>query len=90
MVPIWSTMRQTAKRAGQRIAAVMKCAVTQGYRDDRRETPFRRVPKNAVCQQHMRCSRAEVGTALAHVRASCAYLDTKLLFDFIVLVATRL
>ena len=34
VLPIWSTKRVTAGRVRQRIGAVMKWAVTQGYRDD--------------------------------------------------------
>ena len=32
LLPIWSTKRETAKRVRQRIGAVMKWAVAQGYR----------------------------------------------------------
>ena len=34
LVPIWTTKRQTARRLRQRIGAVMKWAVAQGYRED--------------------------------------------------------
>ena len=34
LVPIWSTKRETARRVRQRIGAVMKWAVAQGFRED--------------------------------------------------------
>ena len=34
LLPIWSTKRETARRVRQRIGAVMKWAVAQGYRED--------------------------------------------------------
>ena len=33
LLPIWSTKRETARRLRNRIGAVMKWAVAQGYRD---------------------------------------------------------
>ena len=34
LVRIWSTKRETAKRVRQRIGAIMKWAVAEGYRED--------------------------------------------------------
>ena len=92
LLPIWSTKRETAKRVRQRIGAVMKWAVAQGYRDDNPagDAISAALPKTAVRQQHMRAlPHAEVGAALVRVRASGAYLATKLAFEFLVLTAGR-
>ena len=34
LMPIWNDKRETARRVRQRLRAVMKWAVAQGYRDD--------------------------------------------------------
>ena len=64
LLPIWSTKRVTAKRVRQRIAAVMKWAVAQGYRQDNPagDAISAALPKNAVPQQHQRAlPHAKVG-----------------------------
>ena len=92
LLPIWSTKRETARRVRQRIGAVMKWAVAQGYRDDNPagDAISAALPKTAVRQQHMRAlPHAEVGAALARVRDSGAYRGTMLAFEFLVLTAAR-
>ena len=92
LLPIWSTKRQTARRVRQRIGAVMKWAVAQGHRDDNPAGDAISValPNNRVATKHQRAlPHAEVGVALARVRASGAYLGTKLAFEFLVLTASR-
>ena len=56
LLPIWSTKRVTAGRVRQRISAVMKWAVAQGYRDDNPagDVLSAALPKTAVRKQHMR------------------------------------
>ena len=54
LLPIWSTKRVTAKRVRQRIAAVMKWAVAQGFRQD-----------DPAALDRVRRSRAYRGTVLA-------------------------
>ena len=54
ILPIWSTKRETAKRVKQRISAVMKWAVAEGYRSD---DPAglaidAALPKNGVAKRH--------------------------------------
>ena len=76
----------------QRIGAVCKWAIAQGYRDDNPagEAISAALPKNAVRQQHMRAlPHADVRAALARVRSSGAYLGTMLAFEFLVLTAFR-
>ena len=92
LLPIWSTRRETARRVRQRIGAVMKWAVAQGYRDDNPagDVLSAALPKTAVRQQHMRAlPHAEVGAALERVKGSGAYLGTMLAFEFLVLTAAR-
>ena len=92
LLPIWSAKRVTAKRVRQRIAAVMKWAVAQGYRQDNPagDAISAALPKNAVPQQHQRAlPHAEVGAALARVHRSRAYRGTVLAFEFLVLTACR-
>ena len=54
--PIWSSRRETARRVRQRIGAVMKWAVAQGYRDDNPagDAIAAALPKTAVHQQRPR------------------------------------
>ena len=92
LLPIWPTKRVTAGRVRQRIGAVMKWAVAQGYRDDNPagEAISAALPKAAVRKQHMRAlPHAEVGTALARVKGSGAWRGTLLAFEFLVLTAAR-
>ena len=92
LLPIWSTMRQTARRVRQRIGAVMKWAVAQGHRQDNPagDAISAALPNNRVPPKHHRAlPHAEVGAALARVRHSGAYLGAKLAFEFLVLTASR-
>ena len=92
LLPIWSTKRVTAKRVRQRIAAVMKWAVAQGFRQDdpAGDAISAALPKNTVPQQHQRAlPHGEVGAALDRVRRSRAYRGTVLAFEFLVLTACR-
>ena len=92
LLPIWSAKRETARRVRQRIGAVMKWAVAQGYRDDNPagDVLSAALPKTSVRKQHMRAlPHAEVGAALERVKGSGAYLGTMLAFEFLVLTAAR-
>jgi len=92
LLPIWSTKRETARRVRQRIGAVMKWAVAQGYREDNPagDAISAALPKNSVRRQHQRAlPHALVAQALALVRASKAHRSTALAFEFLVLTACR-
>ena len=92
LVPIWSTKRQTARRLRQRIGAVMKWAVAQGYREDNPagDVLSAALPNNRVAAKHQRAlPHAEVGAALARVRGSGGYPGTVLSFELLVLTASR-
>ena len=90
--PIWNEKRVTAKRVRQRISAVMRWAVAQGYREDNPagEAIGAALPKNGVRPQHLAAlPYAEVGAAIETVRTSEAYRGTILAFEFLVLTASR-
>ena len=92
LLPIWSTKRETARRARQRIGAVMKWAVAQGYRDDNPagDAISAALPRNNVRRQHQKAlPHAQVAGALARVRSSGAHRATALAFEFLVLTACR-
>ena len=92
LLPIWSTKRETARRVRQRIGAVMKWAVAQGYREDNPagDAISAALPKNSVRRQHQRAlPHAQVAEALGRLRASRAHRTTALAFEFLVLTACR-
>ena len=92
LLPIWSTKRVTAGRLRQRIGAVMKWAVAQGYREDNPagDVLSAALPNNRVAAKHQRAlPHAEVRAALARVRGCGGYAGTVLSFEFLVLTAAR-
>ena len=93
LVPIWSTKRETAKRVRQRIGAIMKWAVAEGYREDNPagDAIGAALPRGLYnVKEHYRAlPHAEVGAAVRKVRESGAWPATKLGFEFLVLTAAR-
>ena len=92
LLPIWNEKRVTARRVRQRIGAVMRWAVAQGYREDNPagEAIGAALPKNGVRPQHLAAlPYAEVAGAIETVRRSRAYPATALAFEFLVLTACR-
>ena len=92
LLPIWSAKGETARGIRQRIGAVMKWAVAQGYREDNPagDAISAALPKNGTRREHQRAlPHAEVASALAGVRESGAYPATALAFEFLVLTACR-
>ena len=55
LLPIWSTKRETARRVRQRIGAIMKWVVAQGYREDNPagDAISAALPKNSVRRGHV-------------------------------------
>ena len=93
LAPIWHTKATTAKRVRQRISAVMKWAIAQGYRTD---NPAGTAVTAALPRQnggknhHRALPHREVATALAKVRAATKVDPTvRLAFEFVVLTAAR-
>ena len=92
LLPIWFTKRDAARSVRQRIGAVMKCAIAQGHRPDNPagDALSAALPNNAGPRRHQRAlPHAEVGAALARVRASGAHAGTVLAFELLVLTAAR-
>ena len=92
LAPIWHTKPETARRVRQRISSVMKWAVAKQYRTDNPagdavgEALGR---QQAVVQHFPALPHGEVAGAVAAVRASRAWVGTKLAFEFLVQTAAR-
>ena len=92
LLPIWSTKAETARRLRQRVSAIMKWAIAQGYRPDNPagEALGAALPKNSGQRAHFRAlPHAEVAAAVQKVRTSQAWAGTKLALEFLVLTAGR-
>lgn len=92
MIPHWHTKTETMRRVRQRIGAVMKWAVAQGFRDDNHvgDAISTTVPKTGTVQKHQRVLPfAEVGAVLDKLKASGAFESTLLALDFLMLTACR-
>ena len=91
--PIWTSKPETARRVRQRIAAVMKWAIAQGYRQDNPagDAVVAALPKqNGAKKHHRALPHRAVGDAVAKVRESCGvYATVRLAFEFLVLAAAR-
>ena len=88
----WNRRNATAKRARQRISAVMKWSVAKGYRDDNPagDAIAAALPKhNGRVQHHRALPHAEVAAALAKVQASGSKPGTMLAMELLVLTACR-
>ena len=92
LLPIWTAKPETAQRERQRIGAVMKWAIAQGFREDNPagEVLGAALPKPGTPRGHHRAlHHSEVAEAMTTIRGSGAYLSTVLAFQFIVLTACR-
>lgn len=90
--PFWMAKPETARRVRQRIGAVMKWAVAQGFRTDNPAGSAigAALPKNGDRRRHFRSlPHADVPAALERVQSSGAWLGTKLCIEFMVLTAAR-
>ncbi len=92
LLPIWNDKHETARRVRQRIGAVMKWAVAQGYRQDNPagEAIGAALPKNGGIQRHQRAlPHSEVAGAIQAVQQSDGTASVKFAFEFLVLTACR-
>ncbi len=90
--PIWTRKHATAQQVRQRIGAVMKWAIAQGYRNDNPagDAVTAALPKRPVVVRHQRAlPHGEVAGAIAAVRGSAAGVGLKLVFELLVLTAAR-
>ena len=88
----WNSKRVTAQRVRQRIGAVMKWAVAQGYREDNPagDAISAALPRNGTRVRHQRAlPHAKVAAALSRIRSSGANPSTKLCVELLVLTACR-
>lgn len=82
----------TARRVRQRIAAVMKWAIAQGFRQDNLagDVICVALPKTNSVKQHLRAlPHSEVLAAITTIRGTDAYRATVLALEFLVLTAAR-
>jgi integrase len=92
LLPMWNEKRSTAQRVRQRIGAVMKWAIAQGYRSDNPagDAIAAALPKGGVRKKHFRAiPHGEVAQAVAKVRAADVWPPLKGAFEFQVLTAAR-
>ncbi|MDE2980879.1 MAG: tyrosine-type recombinase/integrase [Gemmatimonadota bacterium] len=88
----WNAKRVTARRVRQRIGAVMKWAVAQGFREDNPagDAISAALPKNGSRVKHQPAlPHVQVAGALRRINESEAMKSTKLALRFLVLTATR-
>lgn len=87
----WDTKTDTTRRVRQRISAVMRWSVAQGYRkDDPAGEVLRGVLKAPAKPQHFKAvSHDRVGVVLSAVRRTAAQPATKLCLEWIILTAAR-
>jgi len=92
LAPIWNEKRVTARKVRQRIGAVMRWAVAQGYREDNPagDAIGAALPKQVVRTRHFAAlPYGKVAGAIVTVRGSGAPVSTVLAFEFLVLTASR-
>ena len=93
LLPIWNEKRETARRVKQRISAICRWAVAQGYRNDDPAGVVvdAALPRNTVQRRPMRAlAYEEVADCIAKVKASRrASTSSKLALEFLVLTAAR-
>ena len=92
LVPIWNDKRVTARKVRQRIGAVMRWAMAQGYREDNPagDAIGAALPKQGVRPRHLAAlPYGQVAGAIAAVRGSGAEPAVVLAFEFLVLTACR-
>ena len=90
--PIWNEKAVTAGRVRQRIGAVMRWAIAQGYRADNPagDAITAALPRNGRQSRHFKAlPHGEVATALATVRESSCTAGVRLSLEFLVLTAAR-
>ena len=92
LIPHWTNKHETMRRVKQRISAVMRWSMAQGYRQDDPAGDALNIalPKRGKPRQHLKALLYhEVSAALDAVDQSSSGLVTKLAFHFLVLTAAR-
>ena len=92
LAPLWHAKPETARRVRHRIGAVLKWAVAMEHRTDNPagEALAQALGRQQTVVRHRRAlPHGEVAHAVDIIRASDAWVATKLGFEFLVLTATR-
>ena len=92
LLPIWSTLPESARRIRRRIGSVMNWAVAQGYRNDNPagKALSAALPRNSKAPRHFRALPfSQVQAALQKVRESRVYPTRALCLEFLTLCAVR-
>lgn len=90
--PIWNSRPETAKRVRQRIAAVMKWAIAQGYRQDNPagDAVTAALPKQSGARKHLRAlPHRDVAGAVVRIRQANAHAPLRLAAEFAIVTAVR-
>lgn len=87
LMPIWTTIPESARRVRQRSGTVQIWAIAQGWRQDNpTENISRALPKVSKAQEHRKAlPYAEVAGCVDAVKASGAGLATKLALESLML-----
>ena len=92
VAPIWSSKPNTARKAKQRISAIMKWSIAEGHRPDNPagEAITAALPKNTYSPNHVRAiPHSQLRDALERVRNSTAAPTVKLAVELVALTAAR-
>lgn len=91
LTPIWTSKAVTARRVHQRVSAVLKWGMAQGWRPDNpAETVLQALPRPDVTRTPRKAlPYSAVAACLAAVRASKAGLSPQLAIEFAALTAAR-
>ena len=92
LMPIWNEKRETARRVRQRMSAIFKWAVAQGYREDNPagDAIGAALPKGGAQREHQRALvHDDVAGALRTIRGTGAWPATKLAVEYVALTACR-
>jgi len=91
LTPIWTSKPAAARIVRQRLGAVMKWAVAQGFREDNPagDAITAALPRNGGHKHHKAVPHAEVGEVVRKVRASGAQPSARLALEFLILTAAR-
>ena len=92
LTPIWNDKRETARRVRQRMSAIFKWAVANGYREDNPagDAIGAALPKGGQKREHHRAlGHADVAGALRTIRETAAWPTTKLAIEYVALTACR-
>ena len=90
--PIWSAKAKTAHAVRQRIGAIMQWAILEGYRADNPagDAIAAAFPRSNGAKRHMKAlPHADVGAALAKIRAADAWACIRLALEFVVMMVYR-